>query len=80
MDIFIALGVGWFVGAICGGTAYMLVYRRNTKEGTPSASHNNARDEIRLIAESVVSCIEAGKYDNAKVLAESIVAELSPVA
>ena len=41
---------------------------------------NNARAEIWLIAESIVSCINEGQYDNAKVLAESIIAELSPIA
>jgi hypothetical protein len=40
---------------------------------------NTPRDEIRLIAESIVSCINAGQYDNAKILAQSIVAELSPI-
>jgi len=40
---------------------------------------NTPRDEIRLIAESIVSCINDGRYDNAKVLAESIIAELSPI-
>jgi len=44
-----------------------------------SASTNMPRDEIRLLAESIVSCINGGQYDNAKVLAESIIAELSPV-
>jgi len=48
-------------------------------ESVPSASTNMPRDEIRLLAESIVSCINGGQYDNAKVLAESIIAELSPV-
>jgi hypothetical protein len=39
---------------------------------------NMPGDEIRIIAESVVSCINDGKYDNAKILAETIIAELSP--
>lgn len=43
-------------------------------------SANMPRDEIRLLAESIVSCINEGQYDNAKILAESIIAELLPVA
>ena len=31
--------------------------------------------EIRLIAESIISCIDSKNYDNAKILAESIIAE-----
>jgi hypothetical protein len=42
-------------------------------------SHNMPRDEIRLLAESIVTCLDDGQVDNAKVLAESIIAELSPV-
>jgi hypothetical protein len=30
---------------------------------------------IRLMAESIISCIDGQKYDNAKILAESIIAE-----
>lgn len=40
MNVFIALCIGWVIGAICGGTAYMIVYHRNANVGTPSASHN----------------------------------------
>jgi hypothetical protein len=32
-------------------------------------------NEIRLIAESIISCIDSKQYDNAKILAESIIAE-----
>jgi hypothetical protein len=32
-------------------------------------------NQIRLIAESIISCIEEEKYANAKILAESIIAE-----
>jgi hypothetical protein len=31
--------------------------------------------EIRLIAESIILCIDSKNYDNAKILAESIIAE-----
>jgi hypothetical protein len=48
-------------------------------ESAPSASHNMPRDEIRLLAESILTCLADGQVDNAKILAESIIAELSPV-
>ena len=41
---------------------------------------NNARDEILLCDESIVTCINQGEPGNAKILAESIIAKLSPVA
>lgn len=54
------------------------IARHDTKE-SPGTASNIPRNEIRLIAESIISAIDYGNYRNAKILAESIIAELSPV-
>jgi hypothetical protein len=46
MDLMVGLLIGWVVGAISGGLAYMIGYRRYTKVGTPSASHNSAMTKL----------------------------------
>ena len=57
----------------CGGCA------RQDKGSAEQTAHNMPRDEIRLLAESILTCLADGQVDNAKILAESIIAELSPV-
>jgi hypothetical protein len=64
--------------AVCDGVNVCKHAAQDTKESTNS-SHNMPRDEIRLLAESIVTCLSDGQVDNAKALAESIIAELSPV-
>jgi DnaJ-class molecular chaperone len=80
MDFFLGLALGTIVGVFIGVAAAIGAARRNTKVGTPSASHNSARDEICPL------CLGDGEWEN---VANSIVdtcplckgtGKLSPVA
>jgi hypothetical protein len=78
MQGFLLLFMAFLLGMVVGGLVEKLVqaFCGNTKEGTPSASHNSAMLEIALVLRDLVYAAEEGVE---KCTADALTAKMNAV-